>query len=61
MRDVNRIPQTLQELQKVWEQFPDLRLGQLLLNAVNDINLYYIEDDKLIQTIITYYKELVND
>ena len=58
MRDPNRITKTLQEIQKVWEQFPDLRLGQLLLNITNENNLYYLEDDALVQYLKKYYKEI---
>jgi hypothetical protein len=50
MRDVNRIPQILGDLKKIWELTPDIRLGQLLLNAVdhNENILFYIEDQDLI-------------
>ena len=50
MRDVNRIPQILNDLKKIWELTPDIRLGQLLLNAVdcNETTLFYIEDQDLI-------------
>lgn len=50
MRDVNRIPQILGDLKKIWELTPDIRLGQLLLNAVdhNEKTLFYIEDQDLI-------------
>ena len=50
MRDVNRIPQILGDLKKIWELTPDIRLGQLLLNAVDhdEKTLFYIEDQDLI-------------
>lgn len=50
MRDINRIPQILGDLKKIWELTPDIRLGQLLLNAVdhNEKTLFYIEDQDLI-------------
>ena len=50
MRDVNRIPQILGDLKKIWELTPDIRLGQLLLNAVghDEKTLPYIEDQDLI-------------
>lgn len=50
MRDVNRIPQILDDLKKIWELTPDIRLGQLLLNAVDhdEKTLFYIEDQDLI-------------
>lgn len=50
MRDINRIPQILGDLKKIWELTPDIRLGQLLLNAVghDEKTLFYIEDQDLI-------------
>ena len=50
MRDINRIPQILNDLKKIWELTPDIRLGQLLLNAVghDEKTLFYIEDQDLI-------------
>jgi hypothetical protein len=33
-RDPARIDQVLEVLRKVWAEFPDLRLGQLLVNAI---------------------------
>ena len=32
MRSVDRIPNILDRVSKIWEKYPDLRLGQLLLN-----------------------------
>ena len=64
MRDVNRIPKILHEIQRVWEAFPDLRLGQLLLNVVADPALYYIEDGALVHELLEfgykYAKEILN-
>ena len=64
MRDINRIPKILHEIQRVWEAFPDLRLGQLLLNVVADPTLYYIEDEELIHRLLefgyTHAKEILN-
>ena len=48
MRDPMRIMNILQGVQEVWEQFPDLRLGQLLLNCTDDTILYYLEDEELV-------------
>lgn len=47
MRDKNRIEPTLDLIKKIWTKYPDLRLGQLILNTVQEKDLYYIEDDKL--------------
>ena len=55
MRDPERIKSVLNRLQAVWEKYPDLRLGQLILNVVQDPTLYYLEDDKLIETIEEHY------
>lgn len=50
MRDPNRIPEIVYALKKLWEANPDLRLGQLLTNAINPgipyPELYYIEDNE---------------
>ena len=45
MRDIGRIDKVLKEVGEVWKQVPDLRLGQLLLNVLQDPVLYYAEDD----------------
>ncbi len=53
MRDPKRIPRILHEIQRVWEAFPDLRLGQLLLDAYDDA-LYYIEDEDLVHELLEF-------
>lgn len=58
MRDPNRIPIILAELQKIWEAHPDMRLGQLLENILPPLelsDLYNIEDDKLIAFLDAFY------
>lgn len=56
-RDSQRIPVILSEIQKVWEQYPDLRLGQLIMNCcANGQVLFNIEDDMLLERIIKEYK-----
>ena len=57
MRDPERIKSILNRLQAVWEKYPDFRLGQLILNVLQDPLLYYIEDDKLIEAIEEHYTE----
>ena len=66
MRDPNRIPEVLATLQQGWEKVPDWRLGQLIENlkryiSVND--LFYIEDDELVEKIIDFFdlEESPND
>jgi uncharacterized protein YihD (DUF1040 family) len=58
MRNPNRIPEILRLVAKVWYKSPDLRLGQLLLNATRDEHtFYYIEDEDLIEVLKKTYKE----
>jgi hypothetical protein len=55
MRDPARIPVMLVALGELWAKNPDWRLGQLMVNTVRpDLgrNLFYIEDDQLLQRII---------
>jgi hypothetical protein len=56
MRDKKRIPIILKEIGKIWEKHPELRLGQLILNIIQDPALYYIEDKDLIKEIQAGYK-----
>lgn len=58
MRDINRIDDILQNIGEVWKLFPDLRLGQLLLNVYSDPALYYVEDEKLIQKLKEFYTNI---
>ena len=54
MRDPNRIPRILGKIQRVWEQNPDLRLGQLIQNLVDrnqTKGVFYYEDDALEQAL----------
>ena len=58
MRDKNRIPKILKQLQVIWEQNPDLRLGQLITNLINtrDTDVYYMEDIYLINALRDLYE-----
>lgn len=55
MRNPDRIQSVLNEIKKVWLKYPDLRLGQLILNVENQTNLYYVEDDRLIELLKSIY------
>ena len=57
MRNKERIPVILKELETTWSKYPDLRLGQLICNVVRDPALYYIEDDSLIEKLSEFYEE----
>lgn len=56
MRDPNRIKTVLEVVEHYWEQNPDMRLGQLLLNVARDPALYYMEDEDLICHVIGLYE-----
>ena len=57
MRDKKRIPDILARLENVWEKYPDLRLGQLIVNVVDDASLLYmLEDNELIEGIEKAYE-----
>lgn len=56
MRDAKRIDKVLDTIKKVWEKHPDLRLGQLICNVFENPSLYYIEDEKLAECLVQYYK-----
>ena len=55
-RPVERIPRVLEAVSKVWTQKPDLRLGQLLLAASGTRDLFYMEDDTLIDALKDFAK-----
>lgn len=58
MRDPNRIPGILSLLSNIWHENPDLRLGQLICNAVKEgKDPYYIEDEELIKILKSVYKK----
>ena len=58
MRDPKRIPKILNQLKSLWSSYPDLRLGQLILNVVKDPVLYYLEDEELIKILRDGYSEV---
>lgn len=56
MRDPKRIDTVLSEIKRIWTKYPDLRLGQLISNCVQDPALYYIEDKELIEIMKKLYR-----
>ena len=56
MRNPDRIPKILNEIEKIWQQYPDLRLGQLILNLEHRLPLYQIEDEELVAALKSLYK-----
>jgi len=59
VRDLQRIPKVLKALERLWEKYPDQRLGQLVANVVSFegtgdtqfSKIFNTEDDKLIELI----------
>ena len=47
-RDPKRISGILSEIEKIWSQYPDMRLGQLLVNFSGRKDLFSIEDEELL-------------
>ena len=62
MRDIKRIRKFCNELANIWEsQCPDWRFSQLILNVLNsdemdDVMAFYVEDDKMMEFIKSYFK-----
>ena len=55
MSDPNHIPGVLETLRRVWEQYPDLRLCQLIVK-VEGSDPYYVEDYQLVADLERYPK-----
>lgn len=53
MRDPSRIEEMLRALEEIWRRDPDLRLGQIVVNAIRPSDpvpeVYYAEDDRVLQ------------
>ena len=59
VREPNRISEVLMMLQQGWEKVQDWRLGQLIENLKRYIgvdDLFYIEDDKMIEKITEFFR-----
>lgn len=59
MRDPARIDSLLKRLALLWKQWPDLRLGQLIVVlAESEDNVFYKEDDDLLEVINSRLSDL---
>lgn len=63
MRDPNRLPEVLRQIREVWEQQPDQRLCQLILNACRNRtaawpDVFSVEDDVLLAGLAEYSARL---
>lgn len=50
-RDAARMDEVLRKIKKVWKQYPDFRLGQLLVNVCGVDSLFYLEDEHLMERL----------
>lgn len=58
MRDPSRIKRILQLVEIIWESSPDLRLTQVIMNALNmNSDPYYVEDKLLEESLLKYIRE----
>jgi hypothetical protein len=57
MRDPQRIKPIISLIEEIWNKAPDLRLTQLIMNALGiNYDPYYIEDDDLEKALNEYNK-----
>ena len=61
MRDKNRIPVFIKELERIWMQcYPDWRFGQLMMNFLNYVALeqkrypFFPEEDEMVELFKEY-------
>lgn len=59
MRDPKRIDELLNTVKTVWEQYPDWRFGQLVVNVLG-VDPFYIEDDIILKAFQANIKEEKN-
>ena len=51
MRDPNRIPEIIRDIEDIWKEHPDLRLIQLLMAPEVGYRLFYVEDGELVRLL----------
>ncbi len=56
MRDPKRIDEVLNTVKTVWEQYPDMRFGQLVVNVLG-VDPFYIEDDVILKAFKNWIEE----
>lgn len=57
IRDINRIPVFLKELEECWMKVPDWRFGQLIVNFVNYLGIdpFSMEEDKMTEKLHEFF------
>ena len=59
MRDINRIPVFCYALAQLWEHnFPGLRFGQLISILTKDKDIFYLEEDEILQLLDKKIQEM---
>ena len=64
MRDPNRIHKYCNKLAEIWSQVPDWRLGQLMVNFIDQGGgplSFYMEDEDFITMLESFIKEITNE
>lgn len=68
MRDPNRINKILKVIKIIWTECPDLRLLQLIINALHNAEMtitpssvFHVEDEVLMEKLTLYGLEFVSD
>lgn len=61
MRDPNRIEETCNMIAEIWRKYPDFRFMQMICNFQRYIGNdgYYLEEDKFIDLLEDYMREVV--
>ncbi len=49
MRDPQRIEPILNVIRLIWQELPDWRLAQLIVNGLGEGPIFYVEDEQLIR------------
>jgi len=57
MRDPNRIPHILDEIEQLWQIYPDQRLGQLLQNYVFGRGDIFFQEDT--ETLVALHNAML--
>lgn len=65
MRNPKRIDGYMRRLQRIWEDYPDFRFGQLLMILLGDVqkevgmDLFYVEDDEFFTAFEKCYNRMM--
>lgn len=61
IRDPGRVDIVLEVIKKYWKRNPSMRLCQLLGNCFATNDLYFIEDDELVEELEKAYEGRLNN